>query len=348
MTTVASICWHGAGGPVNIAGSATTLTTARMPSPDSASHALDAALEPGEIVHWRGAPAPGLIAGEVCYAITDRRLLILDDDHRLAFGPGEVDRIEVRAQDDGTVDLCWGEHGRRQPHNDGPGLTLRLRVPSRGDAIGFLGLAAEEPAHGIVRAWLAGHHGRVAASAGAPAAWRTVREPRSGLAVDLPADWSLRTGRVNSRTLLGIYMESAPSWGDAAEAWNTLQVEPGLETMALRLNLDPGRMPASLDAVLGDFWARLFRMKVLAQHADVRLGGMAGFGVVHDLQGAGPSASLGPLRISTMKIRAQLQQTQLWLRGQSHALHVHHVTPHDAADLRAVLERVLATIRFER
>jgi hypothetical protein len=187
-----------------------------------------------------------------------------------------------------------------------------------------------------------------ALSAADGADWRTVREPRSGLAVDLPADWAVRTGRVSSRTLLGIYVESAPSWGDAARAWNTLQAETGLENMVLRLNLDPGRMPASLDAVLGDFWARLFRMKVLERHADVRLGGMAGFGVVHDLQGAGPSASLGPVRISTMTLEAQLQQTQLWLRGQGHALHVHHVTPHDAADLRKVLDRVLATIRFER
>lgn len=51
-------------------------------------------------------------------------------------------------------------------------------------------------------------------------------------------------------------------------------MEPDLETMVLRLNLDPGRMPASLDAVLGDSWARLFKMKALASLREAQFGGM--------------------------------------------------------------------------
>lgn len=319
-----------------------------MTPSQAADRAIDAMLDPGERVRWRGAPAPGLAGADVGYAVTDRRLLICDGDERLAFGPGEVTHVEVRPQSDGTVDLRWAQRSVRAPRNHAPGLTLRLRTVSRGEHIGFLGLAAEEPAHGHIRAWLADHHGRVAASAGPEAGWRTLREPRSGLAIDLPAEWAFRTGHVASRRLLGIYMESPARWGDAGAPWNALQVEPALETAVLRVNLDPGRMPASLDAVLGDFWARLFRLKVLESLPDLRLGGLAGFGVVHDLQGAGPGATLGPVRISTMAIKANLQQTQWWLRGHGHALHVHHVTPGDAAALRGVIGRVLATLRFER
>jgi len=81
---------------------------------------------------------------------------------------------------------------------------------------------------------------------------------------------------------------------------------------------------------------------------DLRLGGLAGFGIVHDPQGAGPSATPRPMRISTMAINAQRQQTRWWLCGRGHALHVHDVTPGDAAALRATNGRVLATFRFAR
>jgi len=256
--------------------------------------------------------------------------------------------VDLRPQSDGTVDLCWGRHQQQSLRNNAPGLTLKLRTLTRGEHIGFLGLPAAEPAYGQIRAWLASHHEQVVASADASAQRRTVREPRSGLAIDLPVDWAWKTGWMKSRRVLGIPMESLPKWSDTADvAWNTLQVEPGLETIVLRLNLDPGRMPASLDAVLGDLWARLFRLKVAARHPAVQLGCLKGFGVTHDLQGAGPSASLGLLRVSAMTIKDGLQQTQLWLRGHGHALHVHHVTPTDAVSLRESITRVLATLRFE-
>jgi len=127
-------------------------------------------------------------------------------------------------------------------------------------------------------------------------------------------------------------------------------VEPGLETRVLRVNLDPRRMPASLDAVRGDFRARPLRLKVMESLPDLRLGGPAGFGIVHDPQGAGPSATPRPVLMSTMAINAQRQQTRWWLRGRGHghALHVHDVTPGDAAVLRAANGRMLATFRFAR
>jgi hypothetical protein len=54
------------------------------------------------------------------------------------------------------------------------------------------------------------------------------------------------------------------------------------------------------------------------------------------------------VRISATAVKAELHQTQLWLRGHGHALHVQHVTPRDAEALHGVIDQGLKTVRFER
>ena len=137
------------------------------------------------------------------YGITDRRPLVFDGATVHAFGPDEVSTFDFDRHPDGSVDLFWGRRtrkareNRRQPKGGGK---TRLRVRTRAHRVGFVGLRAAEPAQTLLRDWLKRHQRAVAsASPGSEEPglaafgswaledWQTVREPQSGLSIDLPA-----------------------------------------------------------------------------------------------------------------------------------------------------------------
>jgi len=307
-------------------------------------------------------------SGRQVYAITDRRLVVVDGAAHRSFGPGEIVRLDVEPNPDGTVDLFWGEEEqprRSRPHRTG--LTLRLRPKSRTDRIGFLGLASAEPVASQLRAWLGGHHDRVAAAvagprgsvdavaagAGSAAAaadgWHTLREPDSGFAIDLPSNWTHRMGHFKSHRLLGVRIERMPVWFDSPRAgWNRLEADPGLPSAMLKIDLNSDGMPADLDAVLNSRASRLLNVSVEESHADLRIGGLSGFAVVQGLKGVGPAVSVGPVRVGMGSIQADLIATQIWLRSEGLAVHVHFVVPRDARSLRDVIARAVATMRIAR
>lgn len=147
---------------------------------------------------------------------------------------------------------------------------------------------------------------------------------------------------------LGVPIGLPPKWSDALPAgWNQLKIETGVESAVLQVDLNPAIMPADVEGVLKDRWAKVFNLKVVESNPDIRIGALQGFSVTHDLRGAGPKAGAGAVKVGMGTMKAELLQTQLWLRGSRHAVHALLITPTDAHDLRAVMARVVETLRFE-
>jgi hypothetical protein len=366
-------------------------TTAPTPSESSAAQrwgiglgVLAAVLTRLADVSWFGATIVFLIAAIAtatflkrsarlsagrCYAITDRRLLIVDGDETRAFAPTDVTWLDVRKHTDGTADLVWGEEkpslgSTTNPDQHGWKASARFTFPYRRLSIGFLGLPASEPAESLIRTWLDRHHGRAAAGipAGADPAsdrsdaatvaisedWQRITQPDFGFEMAIPSTWRWQTAHVKLLRILGIpFLPGETKWSDTPQpGWNTLTTCSEDGKPALQVTLDPERMPANLDAVLNDRWAKIVNLGTLESDPDVRIGSLAGFSVVHKLEGAGPSVSLGPVKVGMGAIKDRLAQTQIWLRGSGHSVHVTYVTPIDAPALREAYGRIVATIGF--
>jgi len=274
---------------------------------------------------------------------------------------------------------------RRARDPDG-GVRMRFQVRRRTERIGFVGLASEEPARTLIRDFLQRHYDAAVpaapaasmppAASTAPAApmspaataptastasaapmtpaastppdagWHTVREPASGLAIDLPSAWQSRVGLLKRRRVLGVLIESPETkWFDSpGPGWNRLEVNPGVEGAILQVDLDPPGPPADLAAVANDKWSKVANVTLLDTHADLRIGGLAGFGVTQGLKGAGIGA--GSMRVGG-SIKADLVQTQMWLRGADRSVHVIFVTPSAATALREAMQKVVGTLRLE-
>jgi len=275
---------------------------------------------------------------------------------------------------------------RRGDRNREGGLRIRLHARSRLERIGFVGLASPEPAEGLIRSWLRRRYDAAAQAAGpaqaarpaeaarpakaaggaaslrassdavmdrapdapqAPRAdWRTVREPAFGFAIDVPGEWHSRVGLLKRSRVLGIRIESPePKWFDSpGPGWNRLEVKPGIESAVLQVDLDPPDPPAQLEAVTNDKWSKIANVKLLDTHPDLRIGGLTGFGVTQGLKGAG--IGVGGVRIGE-SLKADLVQTQMWLRGAGRSVHVIFVAPTEATALREAMERVVGTLRLE-
>jgi hypothetical protein len=295
------------------------------------------------------------------YGVTDRRVLVHADGALQSYGPGELAELELDRQPDGSVDLYWGWKepvglDRRGRDFDG-GARMKFHVRRRTERIGFVGLASEEPARTLIRDFLQRHYD--AAVPAAPAAsmpptastppdagWHTVREPASGLAIELPSAWQSRVGLLKRRRVLGVLIESPETkWFDSVgPGWNRLEVNPGVDLAILQVDIDPPSPPADLAAVANDTWSKVANVTLLDTHPDLRIGGLAGFGVTQGLKGAG--IGVGRIRVGG-SIKADLVQTQMWLRGADRSVHVIFVTPSEATALREAMQKVVGTLRLE-
>ena len=315
------------------------------------------------------------------YGISDRRVLVHVDGALQSFGPGELATLEVDRQPDGSVDLFWGwkeptylERGRYgEPEGANP---MKFHVRSRTERIGFVGLASEEPARTLIHRLVQRNHDAAAtavelavpmpppastsdagsnasvspkgtSAATTPGAdWHTVCEPASGFAIDLPGAWQSRVGLLKRTRVLGVLIESPETkWFDSpGPGWNRLESKPAVDSAVLQIDLDPPNAPADLAAVANDKWSKIANVTLLDTHPDLRIGGLAGFGVTQSLKGAGIGA--GGIRIGD-SIKADLVQVQMWLRGAGHSVHVILVAPRDATALREAMEKAVGTLRLE-
>jgi len=308
------------------------------------------------------------------YVVTNRRVLTIDGRAVRTFRPADIPYLDVQTQDDGTVDLVWGDDRGEASTSDqsttGPVGRASVVVAQRRLKRGFLGLPSAEPARSLIDDLRSLRHDSVASAVpplpavdaddkasavdeDAPRStaegWRTVRHPDLGFAVDVPAVWKCRTARVKRYRFLGIPFEPAPRWSETPSAgWNRLTVETGLETAALQVSLNPDGFPVDLAEVVNDRWARVLNLKTIESSLDVRIGGLSGFSVLQSLEGVGPKVSLGPVTVSGGAIKARLLQKQVWLRGPDLTVHVHYVFPTDGASLREAMERIAQTVRVDR
>jgi hypothetical protein len=178
--------------------------------------------------------------------------------------------------------------------------------------------------------------------------WRTLREPETGFAMEVPAGWQAQSTRLRRYKVIGLPIELPPKWSDAlAAGWNQLKIETSVEDAVLQVNLNPPNMPANVEGVLTDRWAKVLNLAVVESNPDVRIGALQGFSVTHNLQGVGPKVGVGPVKVGMGSMKAELLQTQHWLRGPGHAVHTLFITPTHAHELRSVIARVLETLRFE-
>ena len=289
------------------------------------------------------------------YGITDRRVLLLADGALQVPAPGALAALQADRQPDGSIDLFWGwkeppdlDRRNRAPDD---GARMKFHVRRRTERIGFIGLASEEPARTLIRDLVQRHYD--AAAPAAPAAstppdagWHTVREPASGLAIDLPGAWQSRVGLLKRTRVLGVLIESPePKWFDSpGPGWNRLEATPGVEGAVLQIDLDPPNLPADLAAVENDKWSKIANVTLLDTHPDLRMGGLAGFGVTQGLKGAG--FGVGGIRLGE-SLEADLVQTQMWLRGAARSVHVIHVTPRQATALREAMAKAVGSLRLE-
>jgi len=334
------------------------------------------------------------LPGGALYALTDRRLLIVEEGKLRAFRPADVTYLDAEPCSNGTVDLVWGDDSpargaRRLPRqsssSQGSKVKMNFSINQRRHKRGFLGLSSAEPAQSLIRELRNEEQKQVAAdalgslnppadavapvtgaavgagvsaglaagvaapaTAGGTAGWRTLREPETGFAMEVPAKWQTQSTRLKRYKVIGLPIELPPKWSDTLPAgWNQLKIETGVENAVLQINLNPPNMPADVDGVLTDRWAKVLNLTVVESNPDVRIGALQGFSVTHDLRGVGPKVGAGPVKVGMGTMKAELLQTQHWLRGPRYAVHTTVITPTDAHELRRVIARVLETLRFD-
>lgn len=308
-------------------------------------------LEPGESLEWQGAPAEQLrrhLGDDLRYLITDRRLLIVDDTGVDSFTPDALTRLELRPASDGTADVVWDMAEGYQYRRHLPGLIVALRTLRRDDRIGFIGVNDGADLLRRLETWFAARND--AAAAAAAEAWTWYRDPATGFAIELPAAWQVRVGTTKELKLLGIRIQRPPQMtARYNEPWNTLEATlPGM-AVAIAVMLNPTEMPATLDAVLDSRLASLLNVRVVSSEPSVRIGALEGFSVLQDLQGAaGGSVQLGPIAVRVAGVKDKLLQRQVWLRSATGNVHVQAVTPTDADALRLVIDRGIASMRFDQ
>jgi len=326
------------------------------------------------------------LQGTALYALTDRRLLVVEEGKLRAFRPAEVTYLDVEPCSDGTVDLVWGDDSpapgaRRLPRqsssSQGSRVKMNFSINQRRHKRGFLGLSSAEPAQSLIRELrneeqkqvaadalgslnppvhavaqvtgaAVGAGGASPATAGGTAGWRTLGEPETGFAMEVPAKWQTQAARLKRYKVLGLPIELPPKWSDALPAgWNQLKIETGVENALLQVNLNPAIMPADVEGVLTDRWAKVLNLAVVESNPEIRIGALQGFSVTHDLRGVGPKVGAGPVKVGMGTMKAELLQTQHWLRGPGYAVHTTVITPTDAHELRSVIARVMETLRFD-
>jgi hypothetical protein len=329
------------------------------------------------------------LQGGMLYALTDRRVLIIEDGKLRAFQPADVTYLDAEPCSDGTVDLVWGDDSpaprdrrlQRPSSSSGSRVRMQFSIKQRRFKRGFLGLSSAEPAQSLIRE-LRGQDQRKAAAdalgtlvppadavapvtgaavgagvaagvaapttAGGTQGWRTLREPETGFAMEVPPGWQAQSTRLKRYKVIGIPIELPPKWSDALPAgWNQLKIETGVENAVLQVDLNPPSMPADVEGVLSDRWAKALNLTVVESNPAVRIGALQGFSVTHDLRGVGPKVGAGPVKVGMGTMKAELLQTQHWLRGPGHAVHTLVITPTHAHELRSVIAKVLESLRFE-
>ena len=173
-----------------------------------------------------------------------------------------------------------------------------------------------------------------------------IRHPATGLAIDVPEDWSatVRFDRRGPLRLFGVTLlkhfdragpERQPGDGDD---WNTLIIK-GAEDAGLKLATHDGPLLRKPDDTLDDPWSMQWGMEVLETTDPVQLGGMTGFSIARRIPEGGSTPDFG-------KVAAEVTTRQRWLGAD--AVHIEIVTlaRRDDGEMQRALDAMVASTQL--
>lgn len=181
-----------------------------------------------------------------------------------------------------------------------------------------------------------------------PVGVRRIRHPKTGLSVDIPADWSASVSLdwsgplvIFGVTLIQRYDRAGDKRqpGDGGD-WNTL-IARGREDSGLKLWIREGPLEKTLDEALEDSWSKQFGLEVLKTTPEVEIGGMRGFSLVRRMEAGGSTHTFG-------EVSAPVATRQIWLdHGDMHA-EVLGIARLDHPDIQTALDAMFASIRLPK
>ena len=236
------------------------------------------------------------------YAITDRRLLILDGERIAhAFAPAQLGAIRLRDRAEGYGDVEFKELPQRT--NRGPGDYRNLKRDRR--RIAFKALPDAHAVRARIEDWRRDHlqrtersaaafldarTGRGSARAAGAGAERLVRNDAYGLQIRLPADWTVKVRR--RRKPYGMFALELERWSAPEERddWNVLRVD-GPYHSAVELHLDAvPRLVKTYEESLRSSLPRMLGGELVDSEPQVRWGRFTGYSITRRFVGAGSDA----------------------------------------------------------
>ncbi|MBK1631771.1 hypothetical protein CKO31_13700 [Thiohalocapsa halophila] len=188
-----------------------------------------------------------------------------------------------------------------------------------------------------------------AASAGdadVPDGVTRIRQPATGLSLDIPEDWAASVSLDTSgpleifgiRLLNRVDRPGKPRAPGDGEDWSRL-VATGAEDAGLTLQIHDGPLRRTLEDTLNDPWSKQWGIEVLKTTEAVEMGGMRGFSIARRIPAGGSTPVFG-------KVGADAATRQLWL-GAEH-LHVEMVgmARLDDAEMQHALDAMFASVRL--
>jgi hypothetical protein len=174
-----------------------------------------------------------------------------------------------------------------------------------------------------------------------------IRQPATGLSVDVPGDWSaaVRSDRRGQLRLLGVTLlerfdRPGPERhaGDDDDDWNTLIVKGPADT-GLKLEIHDGPLLRALEDTLDDPWSRQWGTEVLESTDRIELGGMAGFSITRRIPEGGSTPAFG-------KVGADVAARQVWLGAESLHAEIVGLARIDDVEMQRAVDAMFASIRL--
>ncbi|MFD0985498.1 hypothetical protein [Methyloligella solikamskensis] len=288
------------------------------------------------------------------YAITDRRVLSIRGDKLMrSLKPGEIREFKIsadavwwRALD---PDMRWRNRKRERRHPgfhglDNPEDMLRTLEAWRDGFSRWAGESAAEFLKAESKPATAAEPS--AGDSEVPDAIRRIHHDRTGVTIDVPAAWAatMSNDRIGPLRIFGVTLletlirpgEEQP-YRDGA-GWNNLIVR-GAPDSGLTLTIRQEPLTKTLDEVLNDPWAEIYKLKVLKTTKDLSLGGLHGFSLVRQMPAGANLAGFG-------KVAQPVATRHAWL-GQGHMyVEIIAMARLDQPDVQRAVDAMIESIRI--
>lgn len=285
------------------------------------------------------------------YAVTDRRLLVIEKDDVLGFEPQELNQPTVVPRGAGFDDVIFATLPYRSSGDSNNRDPIRLERRK----VGFKAIPNAEETKKFIERWIAGELAETAAtvsdfvesvaegpegSAGAAVGARTIRGTEAGLTITCPEAWSVEV-RMKKKPFGKTFLDMA-KWKpfERADGWNTVRIEGphGCEVVAEVFETPP---LADYDSLANSRLAALAGELIDADPA-VERDGLRGFFVTRrsPVQISGRTGTSGVAAVAT-PFRTTV------LHDGRRQLAIHSRWPEDSPELAAAVEAVVASIRLD-